>query len=138
MKVLKALLKCDEHSSEFFNLILINTNTCINILKQCSEQNCFSDGETGVSIRPGGGYILANNDYNVGLQFDMTMMVKPRGISGILLAVHGDQDYLILQMHDGNMTFTAENGQGPFTATFRRQPDVNHWFDEENWHDIHG
>ncbi len=102
---------------------------------------CCSDGETGVTIGTGGGYILAADDYNVGPDFDLTMMVKLRSSSGILLAVQGRRDYLILQiLHDGNLTFTAENGRGPITATTATflKPDVIQQFSNDNWHNIKG
>jgi len=37
-------------------------------------------------------------NYRVGLDFDVTMQIKPRNVSGILLAIQGRRDYLILQV----------------------------------------
>ena len=57
-------------------------------------------------------------------------------ISGVLLAIQGRRDYLILQMVDGTMTFTVDNGRGPITAIFK--PEAEFQFCDGNWHEIHG
>ena len=59
-----------------------------------------------------------------------------RNISGVLLAIQGRRDYLILQMVDGTMTFTVDNGRGPITAIFK--PESQFQFCDGNWHEIHG
>ena len=64
------------------------------------------------------------------------MQIKPRNISGLLLAIQGRRDYLILQMIDGTMTFTVDNGRGPITAVFK--PSNQFQFCDGQWHEIHG
>ncbi len=88
-------------------------------------------------IGPGGGSILAARKFRVGLDFDVTMQIKPRNVSGILLAIQGRRDFLILQMIDGTLTFTVDNGRGPITAFFK-PPDSTFQFCDGRWHDIHG
>lgn len=85
---------------------------------------------------PKGGFIHAFKKYRVGLDFDITMQIKPRNISGLLLAVQGRRDYLILQMVEGTMTFTVDNGRGPITAVFK--PSDTFQFCDGEWHEIHG
>ena len=46
------------------------------------------------------------------------MSIKPLQSSGILTAVRGKKDYLVLSMLDGAIQFTVDNGQGPITAVF--------------------
>ena len=81
-------------------------------------------------------YIHAFKKFRVGLDFDITMQIKPRNISGLLLAIQGRRDYLVLQMVDGTMTFTVDNGRGPITAVFK--PSSRFQFCDGNWHEIHG
>jgi len=64
------------------------------------------------------------------------MEIKPRNISGLLLAIQGRRDYLILQMVDGTMTFTVDNGRGPITAIYK--PTNKSLFCNGEWHMIHG
>ena len=52
------------------------------------------------------------------------------------MAIQGRKDYLILQMVDGTMTFTVDNGRGPIMAIFK--PEDEFKFCDGNWHEIHG
>ena len=36
--------------------------------------------------------------FRVGLDFDITMSIKPRNITGLLLGIQGRRDYLLLQV----------------------------------------
>ena len=42
----------------------------------------------------------------------------------------------MLQMVEGTMTFTVDNGRGPIMAVFK--PDSKFKFCDGNWHEIHG
>merc|ERR1719188_1779777 len=75
--------------------------------------------ETGTFIGPEGGFIHAFKKFRVGLDFDITMKIKPRNTTGIILAIKGRKDFMILQMVDGAMTFTVNNGRGPIVAVFK-------------------
>ncbi len=50
---------------------------------------CSDKVEPGYFFGPDGGFILASRRYLVGLDFDITMQIKPRNISGVLLAIQG-------------------------------------------------
>lgn len=101
-----------------------------NLVIPCSEKV-----ESGFFFGPGGGRIRAEKRFRVGLDFDITMMIKPRNTSGILVAVKGRRDYLILQMVDGSIQFTVDNGRGPITAIFK--PNDAFEFCNGQWHEIH-
>jgi len=101
-----------------------------NLVIPCSEKV-----ERGFFFGPGGGRIRAEKRFRVGLDFDITMMIKPRNTSGILVAVKGRRDYLILQMVDGSIQFTVDNGRGPITAIFK--PNDPFEFCNGQWHEIH-
>ena len=96
---------------------------------------CSDKVEPGYFFGPDGGFILASRRYRVGLDFGITMQIKPRNISGLVLAIQGRKDYLILQMVDGTMTFQVDNGRGPITAIFK--PEDPFQFCDGNWHEVH-
>ena len=42
--------------------------------------------------------------FRVGNQLELELEVRPRKLAGVLLAVHGDKDFLVLQMvGDGSL-----------------------------------
>merc|ERR1712062_185689 len=79
--------------------------------------------------------VCLNFSQKAGLDFGITMQIKPRNISGLILAIQGRKDYLILQMVDGTMTFQVDNGRGPITAIFK--PESPFQFCDGNWHEVH-
>ena len=87
---------------------------------------CSEKVEPGYFFGRGGGRIRAEKRFRVGLDFDITMMIKPRNLTGILAAVRGRRDYLVLAMNEGAIEFTVDNGRGPIQATF--QPGDKHEF----------
>nr|CAD7453810.1 unnamed protein product [Timema tahoe] len=72
--------------------------------------------------------------FTVGLNIIISMDIKPRNISGILLSVHGKRDYLILQMVNGVIKFTVDNGKGAISASFK--PPHEYYFCDGKWHNI--
>jgi hypothetical protein len=83
---------------------------------------------------PDGGRITPETRFKVGLDFEMTMMIKPRNSTGILAAVKGRPDYLLLQMVNGSVHFTVENGRGPISAVFR--PTHTEELCDGQWHEV--
>jgi len=96
---------------------------------------CSEKVEPGFFFGPEGGRIKAFRRYRVGIDFDVSMMIKPRNITGLLLAVRGRRDSAILQMVDGAIQFMVNNGRGPISATFK--PDDRYQFCNGEWHEIH-
>ena len=96
---------------------------------------CSDKVESGYFFGPRGGRIRAERRFLVGLDFDITMMIKPRNLTGVLAAIKGKRDYLLLRMLDGAIQFTVDNGRGPITATFR--PNDQFEFCNGRWHEIH-
>lgn len=64
------------------------------------------------------------------------MEIKPRNNSGLLMAVHSKKDYLVLQMVNGAIKFTVENGNGPVSNTFK--PPSPYYFCDNQWHRVMG
>ena len=52
------------------------------------------------------------------------------------MSVHGRRDYLILQMVNGTLVFSVDNGRGPIVATFN--PPYEHHMCDGKWHSIQG
>ena len=48
--------------------------------------------------------LLAARRFRVGIQVEIEVDVRPRKLGGVLLAVHGKKDFLMLQMmEDGSL-----------------------------------
>lgn len=98
---------------------------------------CSDNIESGVFFTAGtNGYVKLFDRFKVGIEMDIQMDIKPRNITGLLMSVHGRKDYLVLQMIDGVIKFTADNGKGPIEAAFK--PPNQHFFCDGNWHSIQG
>lgn len=79
-------------------------------------------------------YVVEN--FRVGLDIDISMEIKPRGTSGILMSVHGRRDFLLLQMVNGALIFSVDNGRGPIVATYI--PPHEHHMCDGKWHYVQG
>ncbi|KAK3929045.1 Laminin subunit alpha [Frankliniella fusca] len=80
---------------------------------------CSELVEPGFFVGPESGYIKALDKFRVGFDIDLSIEVKPRYTSGILISVHGNKDYLILQLVNGTVKFTVNNGEGPITVEYK-------------------
>ncbi|KAK6628522.1 hypothetical protein RUM43_002337 [Polyplax serrata] len=96
---------------------------------------CSEHTEPGVFFASGGGFVRAVDSFRVGTNIEIKMQIKPRSTSGVLLAVHGKKDYLFLQMVNGVIEFTVDNGRGPFTSAYK--PGDEYFFCDGRWHFIH-
>ena len=104
--------------------------------KECNAEEYFGQ-EGGYYFGPDGGFILAKKRCRVGLDFELSMEIKPKNASGILLAIQGRKDYLILQMANNTIYLTADNGRGPITSHFKfTNYDIQIF--NGNWHEILG
>ena len=98
----------------------------VSVIPLCQVIPCSGKVEPGYFFGRNGGRIRAEKRFRVGLDFDITMNIKPRNLTGILAAVRGRRDYLVLFMKDGDIQFTVDNGRGPITAVFK--PGDKHEF----------
>ena len=104
--------------------------------KECNAEEYFGQ-EGGYYFGSDGGFILAKKRCRVGLDFELSMEIKPKNASGILLAIQGRKDYLILQMANNTIYLTADNGRGPITSHFKfTNYDIQIF--NGNWHEILG
>nr|XP_022908361.1 laminin subunit alpha-like [Onthophagus taurus] len=95
-------------------------------------ESCTDGTEEGTFFQ--GGYISLKNKFKVGLEMEIKMDIKPRNVTGLLVAVHGRKDFLVLEMVNGVLRFTVENGRGPITTSF--EPDSRHYLCDGKWHSI--
>ncbi|XP_050301015.1 laminin subunit alpha [Anthonomus grandis grandis] len=98
---------------------------------------CSENYETGTWF--GGGdttYIKLKERYNVGEMFNIKMDIKPRVNTGVLLAVHGKKDFLVLEMLHGQLRLTVENGRGPVVATYSSGNNNTFSLCDGRWHEI--
>jgi len=51
----------------------------------------------------GEGYITYSDKYRVGKVLQIEVEIKPRNVSGILFAVRGSRDYVILELKEGKV-----------------------------------
>lgn len=79
--------------------------------------------------------IFTAEKFKVGRRIKINLQIKPRTPSGILLVVHGEKDYMVLQMVNGTIKFTVDNGRAPLSSSFSTQP-----YDlcDGRWHSVQG
>lgn len=72
--------------------------------------------------------------FRVGSEVKIQFDIKPRTRNGFLLSVHGKKAYLILQMINGTIHFSVDNGEGALVAIFKPEGEEN--FCDGNWRTI--
>ena len=72
--------------------------------------DCTPNVESGSFFHSDGGHIRLYEEFRVGSQFFVNLEIKPRTLSGVLLAVFGQTDYLMIYLDDGKLTFIVDNG----------------------------
>lgn len=95
---------------------------------------CSDQVESGVFFGKGGGYVKLRDRFKVGTDLTIEMEIKPRTLNALLLSVHGKNAYLILQLINGTINFTVDNGAGPIVATYKPEEGQN--FCDGNWHKV--
>jgi len=75
-------------------------------------QPCSANAELGSFFYSDGGYIKLKDNFVVGLDLEISVEIKPRTMSGVILSVVSDRgDYLVLQLENGKISFRVDNGQ---------------------------
>lgn len=64
----------------------------------------------------------------------ISLDIKPRTMNAFLLSVHGKTAMFALQLINGTIHFTVDNGEGPFIAVFK--PEKNQNFCDGEWHTV--
>jgi len=106
-----------------------------NPTRSIAVKTCSDKVEAGAFFSLEGGHMIAEQRFRVGIEVDITLDIRPRSLGGVLLAVHGKKDFLLLQMlEDGSLSLTVENGRGEMIATYA--PPVQHTLCDGQWHSI--
>lgn len=81
-------------------------------------------------------YIIADENFRVGKEMEISVAIKPRSINGLIFGVHAKRHYAILQIVEGAINFTVSHGGTPFSAIFK--PDDPTYFCNGQWHTVTG
>ncbi|XP_054153409.1 laminin subunit alpha-like [Oppia nitens] len=95
---------------------------------------CVDSVELGSFFHSDGGHIRLYDEFRVGSQFFINLEIKPRTLSGVLLAVFGKSDYLLIYLNDGDLIFSVDNGAGAINVTFN--PSSKYYFCDGEWHTV--
>lgn len=75
-------------------------------------------------------------NFKVGYEISITMEIKPRNSTGLILSVYGKKDFMILELLENEVIANVENGKGPFHASYKLGNKFS--LCDGNWHRIHG
>lgn len=97
---------------------------------------CSGDSEDGTYFGAKGGYIKLFPTFRVGLDLIVRFSMRARTTDGVIFAVQSatKPDFMMLQMKDGNLIFSANNGKEDIFTRF--EPDEKHHLCDGNWHEI--
>uniref|UniRef100_A0A4W3GY82 Laminin subunit alpha 3 n=1 Tax=Callorhinchus milii TaxID=7868 RepID=A0A4W3GY82_CALMI len=87
---------------------------------------CF-DGksEPGAYFSAEGGYVILDNAFVVGRDFELLFEVRARSQTGVLFHISSPQgNYLSLYMHKGKVTVSVNNGAGEFSTSVDPQQSL--------------
>ncbi|XP_062570476.1 laminin subunit alpha-4-like, partial [Saccostrea cucullata] len=115
----------------------INENSFGEPVREQKVSQCVANLEQGTFFNDQGGYITLFDDYEVGLDFAFNLDIRPKNLSGVILAVHGSSksdDFILLQLVDGKVIATADNGLGEVTTTY--VPRSENALCDGEWHKI--
>jgi len=98
-------------------------------------QPCYPNIEIGSFFGVGGGYLIARETFKVGLDLDILVEIRPRSQDGVIMSVSSPRgDYLVLQLVEGELWFSVDNGAGEIKAKYKalQKPGLC----DGNWHKI--
>jgi laminin alpha 3/5 len=124
---------------------------CLRYLKQNAEEvdapsdeigtePCDAESEPGTFFYTDGGHLVLAESYSVPLDLEINIEIRPRTLSGVILSVfsHGSGppggDYLVLQLVNGEVVFSMDNGQGEVMAVYN--PSAKNELCDGEWHRI--
>ncbi|KAL6096213.1 lama4 [Pungitius sinensis] len=76
---------------------------------------CFEGlSEAGTYFSEGGGYVILDETFHLGLKFELGMEVRPRVASGVLLNVRTAEGYFTMYIHQGTVVVLVNDGSHEF------------------------
>ncbi|XP_048488928.1 laminin subunit alpha [Plutella xylostella] len=118
--------------------LLMNGQAVAAVRRRVSSLQCRDNVEDGVYFGPSPpgttNYLRLRENFRVGYEISVSMEIKPRNSTGLLLSVHGKKDFLVLELLDRELVANVENGKGPFHASFKLGSKLT--LCDGNWHKI--
>ncbi|XP_049703370.2 laminin subunit alpha [Helicoverpa armigera] len=119
--------------------LLMNGQRVTDVSYRVNSLRCTDTVEEGVyfgaSNNMQSNYLKLLENFKVGDEVSISMEIRPRNSTGLLLSVHGKRDYLVLELLENEVVANVENGHGPFRASY----SLGNKFAlcDGNWHKIH-
>ncbi|CAK1588443.1 unnamed protein product [Parnassius mnemosyne] len=119
--------------------LMMNGQYVTDILYRVNSLRCTDNIEHGVYFGPSNNahsnYLKLLENFKVGFEISISMEVKPRNSTGLLLSVHGRRDFMVLELLENEVVANVENGKGPFHASYKLGNKFS--LCDGNWHRIH-
>ncbi|XP_032527888.2 laminin subunit alpha [Danaus plexippus] len=119
--------------------LMMNGQYVTNILDRVNALRCTDNVEQGVYFGPSNNnhsnYLKLLENFKVGYEISITMEIKPRNSTGLILSVYGKKDFMILELLENEVIANVENGKGPFHASYKLGNKFS--LCDGNWHRIH-
>ncbi|KAH9634640.1 hypothetical protein HF086_000612 [Spodoptera exigua] len=119
--------------------LMMNGQHVTDVSYRVNSLRCSDNVEDGVyfgaSTNMQSNYLKLLEYFKVGDEVSISMEIRPRNSTGLLLSVHGKKDYLVLELLENEVVANVENGNGPFRASY----SLGNKFAlcDGNWHKIH-
>ena len=98
-------------------------------------QVCSANTELGTFFGADGGYVQLQDNVVVDLDIDINLEIKPRSQNGVIFSVIGQEgDFLVLQMLNGELLFSMDNGAGEVITIWK--PTLRGTLCNGEWHTI--
>jgi len=94
---------------------------------------CSQYSEEGIYFAKDGGYAVVNPNFVLGQSLSIELEMKPRTKNAVLLSV-GVLEYLTLQIINGTIKFSVDNGAGVESVIF--DPPTSSAICDGHWHQI--
>lgn len=95
---------------------------------------CSKHVEAGVFIGPGDGFVKLRDRFRVGNHTNIELEIRPRTTNALLMSVHGKKAFLILELIDGTVQLSANDGEQVYKTIWEPNDEEN--LCDGNWHSI--
>ncbi|KAI5640960.1 laminin G domain-containing protein [Phthorimaea operculella] len=117
----------------------MNGQPVTEVLERVNSLRCIDNVEAGAYFGPSSNqhsnYLKIQENYKVGFEISISMEIKPRNSTGLLLSVHGKKDFMVIELLENEVVANVENGKGPFSASYKLGNKFS--LCDGNWHRIH-
>ncbi|ROT69802.1 putative laminin A chain [Penaeus vannamei] len=124
----------------------LSFNGCLRIMRMNNQRlsgehqafglnRCSENVEPGIFFGEGlRAHVILRQRFSVGRVFEMKMDIKPRKNNGVIMSVHGRRDFVLLQLRNGSVELTVDNGKGEIVN--RYTPPSPWSICDGKWHTI--